>query len=86
LVFGAVEVIRYTEKRAESAERAGHIRFATAAEADEESIGQFLLQNVEEVRVSFYTQRLPVGLIWQSMLMYLTKVDSNRPKFAETCT
>ncbi len=48
LVFGAVEVIRYTDKRAESAERVGHIRFATAAEADEESIGQFLLKNVEE--------------------------------------
>ncbi len=48
LVFGAVEVIRYTDKRAESAERAGRIRLATTVEADEESIGQFLLQNVEE--------------------------------------
>jgi len=48
LVFGAVEVIRYTDKRAESVERAGRIRLSTAENADEESIGQFLFQNVEE--------------------------------------
>ena len=48
LVFGAVEVIGYTDKHMESAGKAGRIRLATAAKADEELIGQFLMQNVEE--------------------------------------
>jgi len=48
LVLGAVEVILYTDKRGESATKAGRIRLATAAKADEESIGQFLTQNVDE--------------------------------------
>lgn len=48
LVFGAVEVIGYTNKRGENVERAGRIRLATAARADEKSIGEFLVQNVEE--------------------------------------
>lgn len=46
LVFGAVEVIRYTDKHRQTAERAGRIRLAIARKADEESIGQFLMQNV----------------------------------------
>ena len=41
-------MIRYTDKRGESATKAGRIRLATAAKADEESIGQFLTQNVDE--------------------------------------
>ena len=48
LVFGAVEVIQYTDKRGENAAKAGRIRLATAAKADEESIGRFLMENVEE--------------------------------------
>lgn len=48
LVFGAVEVIRYTDRQGETAEKAGRIRLAIAAHADEESIGRFLRQNVEE--------------------------------------
>lgn len=48
LVFGAVEVIRYTDRQGESAEKAGRIRLATAANANEDSIGQFLRQSVEE--------------------------------------
>ena len=47
LVFGAVEVIAYTDKRGENVERAGRIRLATTANADEKSIGEFLVQNVE---------------------------------------
>ena len=46
LVFGAVEVIAYTDKRGENVERAGRIRLATTANADEKSIGEFLVQNV----------------------------------------
>lgn len=48
LVFGAVEVISYADKRGKAAERAGRIRLAIARKADEESIGQFLMQNVAE--------------------------------------
>ena len=48
LVFGAVEVICYTDSQGESAEKAGRIRLAIATHADEGSIGQFLRQNVEE--------------------------------------
>jgi transposase-like protein len=48
LVFGAVEVIPYVDKRGRAAERAGRIRLAIARSADEESIGRFLMQNVAE--------------------------------------
>ena len=48
LVLGAVEVIRYPDKRGQAAERTGRIRLTTAAKADEGSIGQFLRENVEE--------------------------------------
>jgi len=48
LVFGAVEVISYADKHGEAAERAGRIRLAIAQKADEELIGQFLMQNVSE--------------------------------------
>ena len=46
LVFGAVEVISYVDKHGQAAERAGRIRLAISRKADEESIGQFLMQNV----------------------------------------
>lgn len=46
LVFGAVEVMSYTDKHGKAAERANRIRLAIAGKADEESIGQFLTQNV----------------------------------------
>jgi len=48
LVFGAVEVIRYTDKHGQAAERAGRIRLTIARKADEESIGRFLIQNVAD--------------------------------------
>lgn len=48
LVFGAVEVISYVDKRRTATEKAGRIRLAIAQKADEESIGQFLMQNVTE--------------------------------------
>ena len=48
LVFGAVEVISYTEKDGTCAQKAGRIRLATAPNANEESIEQFLVQNVEK--------------------------------------
>ncbi len=48
LVFGVVEVISYIDKRGKAAERAGRIRLAIARKAEEESIGQFLMQNVAE--------------------------------------
>ena len=47
LVFGAVEVISYTDKNEASRERAGLIRLATTPNADEKSIEKFLEQNVE---------------------------------------
>lgn len=48
LVFGAVEIIKYTDKQGNNAEKAARIRLAIAANADEESIENFLSQNVEE--------------------------------------
>jgi transposase-like protein len=48
LVFGAVEVSSYTDKHGKATERANRIRLAIARKADEESIGQFLMQNVAE--------------------------------------
>jgi len=48
LVFGAVEVISYTDKNGTYRERAGRIRLATTLNADEKSIEQFLEQNVEK--------------------------------------
>jgi len=48
LVFGAVEVIGYMDKAEKHVERAGRIRLAKTIRADEESIGRFLAQNVEE--------------------------------------
>ena len=48
LVFGAVEVICYADRQGETAEKAGRIRLATAANANEESIGKFLMQNIEK--------------------------------------
>ena len=48
LVFGAVEVIRYTDKRGKTAEKAGRIRLAISRKADAESIGQFLMHHVTE--------------------------------------
>ena len=48
LVFGVVEVLRYTDREGETMEKAGRIRLAIAANANEESIGHFLGQNVEE--------------------------------------
>ena len=48
LVFGAVEVIRYTDKRGKSAEKAARIRLAITVNADEKSIEKFLLKNVEK--------------------------------------
>ena len=46
LIFGAVEVISYVDQHGQAAERAGRIRLAISRKADEESIGQFLMQNV----------------------------------------
>lgn len=48
LVLGVVEVIEYTDKRGENLERAGRIRLGIAANAEEKSIGEFLVHNVEE--------------------------------------
>ena len=48
LVFGAVEVIIYTDKFGRVAERAGRLRLAITKKADAESIGLFLMQNVVE--------------------------------------
>jgi transposase-like protein len=48
LVFGAVEVISYVDKRGKPAERANRIRLAITRQADEGSIGHFLTQNVVE--------------------------------------
>jgi transposase-like protein len=48
MIFGAVEVINYTDKFGRVAERAGRLRLAITRKADEESIGQFLMQNVAE--------------------------------------
>jgi len=48
LVLGAVEVIDYTDKRGEDAQKAGRIRLATTPRADGQSIKQFLAQNVEK--------------------------------------
>lgn len=48
LVFGAVEVILYTDKFGKVAERAGRLRLAITKKADAESIGLFLMQNVAE--------------------------------------
>jgi len=48
LVFGAAEVISYTDKHGNAAQRANRIRLAITQKADEESIGQFLMQNAAE--------------------------------------
>jgi hypothetical protein len=47
LVFGAVEVLVYTDKHGYYMERAGRLRLANAERADEISIRRFLLDNVE---------------------------------------
>lgn len=47
LVFGAVEVMAYTDKNRVNAEKAGRLRLATTQCADEKSIKQFMTQNVE---------------------------------------
>lgn len=48
LVFGAVEVIAYRDRNRVNAERAGRLRLATTQHADEKSIKQFLIRNVEQ--------------------------------------
>jgi predicted RNA-binding Zn-ribbon protein involved in translation (DUF1610 family)/transposase-like protein len=48
LVFGAVEVIHYTDKLGRATERAGRLRLTITEKADEESIRQFLIQHVAE--------------------------------------
>jgi len=47
LVLGAVEVLRWRDREGVWQERAGRLRLAPAPRADEQSIGQFLTQNVE---------------------------------------
>ena len=47
LVFGAVEVISYTDKHGEEAEKAGRLRLAVTRNADAVSIRSFLTANVE---------------------------------------
>jgi hypothetical protein len=47
LVFGAVEVLVYTDKHGYYMERAGRLRLAKAERADEISIRRFLSENVE---------------------------------------
>lgn len=47
LVFGAVEVIAYINKRGGACEKAGRIRLSKTERADEESIKNFLNKNVE---------------------------------------
>lgn len=46
LVFGAVEVITYIDKKGKQAEKAGRIRLSVTERADEISIKQFLTQNI----------------------------------------
>ncbi|MDP8287021.1 MAG: IS1595 family transposase [Candidatus Electryonea clarkiae] len=46
LVFGAVEVVCYTDKNGRDTERAGRIRLRITEKADEESIKRFLDQNI----------------------------------------
>lgn len=48
LVFGAVEVISYTDKHGRASQRAGRLRLAIAENADGESTGLFLARNVTE--------------------------------------
>jgi hypothetical protein len=48
LVFGAVEMITYPDKSGVDMEKAGRLRLATTRRADEKSIEQFLIQNVEK--------------------------------------
>jgi len=47
LVFGAIEVISYINTNGEYDEKAGRIRLTTTQNANEKSIEQFLMQNVE---------------------------------------
>ena len=47
LVFGAVEVLVYTDKHGYYMERAGGLRLAKAERADEISIRRYLSENVE---------------------------------------
>lgn len=47
LVLGAVEVLRWRDQEGVWQERAGRLRLAPVPRADEQSIGQFLNQNVE---------------------------------------
>jgi hypothetical protein len=66
LVFGAVEVIDYTDKRGEDAQKAGRIRLATTPRADGQSIKQFLAQNVEKrssIRTDGWGGVLQIGIV-----------------------
>jgi len=56
LVFGVVEVISYTDKHGEEAEKAGRLRLAVTKNADAVSIRRFLTANVES-GVEIYTDR-----------------------------
>lgn len=47
LIFGAVEVVGYTDKHSKATERAVRIRLCIAQRADAKSIKRFLEQNVE---------------------------------------
>jgi hypothetical protein len=47
LVFGAVEVITYTDKHGEKMEKAGRLRLALTQRADAVSIRNFLQKSVE---------------------------------------
>ena len=48
LVFGAVEIISYTNKNAKCIEKAGRLRLAKTEHADEKSIGNFIEQSIEK--------------------------------------
>jgi transposase-like protein len=47
LVFGAVEVLSYIDKKGEPKKRSGRVRLLVAKSADAESIRPFLIDNVE---------------------------------------
>ena len=47
LIFGAVEVVGYTDKHGRATERAGRIRLCITERADEKSIERFLDKNVD---------------------------------------
>lgn len=48
LVFGAIEVMTYADKKGVKAEKAGRLRLSTTQRADEKSIRRFLEQNVKQ--------------------------------------